>query len=229
MPIARAGCYTSTMASPPASSPRRLRGRTVFLAIVGVIVVLVVPTVVFPTILFPPDPPAFSDDAPLPAFALTDHTGRAFTQAELAGHVTIVNFIFTRCDSVCPRSSMKMHGVQERTDDEPSIKLISITIDPEHDTVPVLAEYAATFRADPTRWRFVRGEPAATRALIEGAMMVGYDKVGTLRSGAPDISHSGHFVLIDRRGHLRGYYDSDDDGRIETLLRHARWLARQRS
>ena len=52
------------------------------------------------------------------------------------------------------------------------------------------------------------------------------DVTGELQgNGAPNIAHSGHFVLLDKQAHLRGYYDSDDWGRIETLMRHARWLA----
>ncbi len=211
--------------STPAAPRRQLRGRTLLLVIVGVVALLMIPTVVVPTVFFPPKPPQFTDDVALPDFALIDHTGEAFTPRELAGRVTIMNFIFTRCDTVCPVTTMKMRTVMDRTGDERAIHLVSVSVDPEHDTVPVLATYAAQYGADAARWRFVRGDIRAVRALVEQAMKIGFDKVGTLASGAPNISHSGHFVLFDDRGHLRGYYDSDDWGRVETLMRHARWLA----
>ncbi|MBL8619695.1 MAG: SCO family protein [Myxococcales bacterium] len=211
---------------PPAVVPRRgLRGRTLLLISAGLVVLLIVPTVLVPTVLFPPKPPAFTDDRPLPDFDLIDHTGAAFTRAGLTGHVTIVNFIFTRCDNICPVTTMKMRTVMDRTGDQPDIKLVSFTIDPEHDTVPVLANYALANGADPQRWRFVRGDIKAIRSLVEQAMQIGFDTVGTLASGAPNITHSGHFVLVDQRGHLRGFYDSDDWGKVETLMRHARWLS----
>ncbi|MBK9032467.1 MAG: SCO family protein [Myxococcales bacterium] len=216
------------MATPAVPARSRLRGRTLLLLAAGVVILLIVPTVVVPTVFFPPSPPKFSDDLALPEFALTDHTGAPFTLAGLTGHVTIVNFIFTRCDTVCPVTTMKMRTVMDRTGDEPDIKLVSITVDPVHDTVPVLAAYADKAGADPRRWRFVRGDIGAVRALVERAMTIGFDTVGQLPSGAPNITHSGHFVLIDARGHLRGYYDSDDWGRVETLLRHARWLQHHR-
>ena len=211
--------------STPAAPRRQLRGRTLLLVIVGVVALLMIPTVVVPTVFFPPKPPQFTDDVALPDFALIDHTGEAFTPRELAGRVTIMNFIFTRCDTVCPVTTMKMRTVMDRTGDERAIHLVSVSVDPEHDSVPVLAAYAAQYGADSARWRFVRGDIRAVRALVEQAMKIGFDKVGTLPSGAPNISHSGHFVLFDDRGHLRGYYDSDDWGRVETLMRHARWLA----
>ncbi|MBK7070938.1 MAG: SCO family protein [Myxococcales bacterium] len=211
---------------PPAVVPRRgLRGRTLLLIAAGLVVLLIVPTVLVPTVLFPPKPPKFTDDRALPDFDLTDHTGAAFTRTGLTGHVTIVNFIFTRCDNICPVTTMKMRTVMDRTGDQPDIKLVSFTVDPEHDSVPVLANYALANGADPQRWRFVRGDLKAIRDLVEQAMKIGFDTVGTLTSGAPDITHSGHFVLVDQRGHLRGFYDSDDWGRVETLMRHARWLS----
>lgn len=212
------------MASPAATPPRRHRGRTLLLIAAGTVVLLLVPTVVVPTVLFPPKPPQFTDDVALPDFALTDESGRPFTRADLTGHVTIVSFIFTRCDSVCPVTTMKLRTVQDRTGDEPGIRLASFTVDPDHDTGPILAAYANKYGADPARWRFVRGDLGAIRTLVERGMQVGFDTVGTLASGAPDISHSGHFVLIDQAGHVRGYYDSDDWGRVETLMRHARYL-----
>lgn len=210
---------------PPTLRARGVRGRTLLLVAAGLVVLLIVPTVLVPTVLFPPKPPAFTDDLALPEFELTDHTGAAFTRAGLSGHVSIVNFIFTRCDTVCPVTTMKMRTVMDRTGDQPDIKLVSFTVDPEHDSVPVLANYALAHGADPSRWRFVRGDIKAIRGLVEQAMRVGFDTVGTLASGAPNISHSGHFLLVDQRGHVRGYYDSDDWGRIETMMRHARWLS----
>lgn len=209
----------------PAVPHRRLRGPVLFAIMVALIIAIIVPTVFLPTVVMPPSRPTFTDDLALPPFELTDHTGARLTREDLVGHVTIVNFIFTRCDTVCPVTSMKMRSVQERTGDEPRIKLVSISVDPTHDTVPVLATYAARYGADPTRWRFARGDIGAVRELVEKAMLVGFDEVGTTASGAPNITHSGHFVLLDQQAHLRGYYDSDDWGRVETLMRHARWLA----
>ena len=126
----------------PAVRRRRLRGPTLLLIAAGVVVALVIPTVVVPTFFSPPAPPEFTDDLALPDFALTDHTDAAFTRAGLTGHVTIVNFIFTRCDTVCPVTTMKMRTVMDRTNDLPDIKLVSISVDPTHDTGPVLAATA---------------------------------------------------------------------------------------
>jgi protein SCO1 len=214
--------------TPRAPRLGRARGRTIFFGLVACVVVIVGTTVFLPTVIFPPEIPKLDDHGELPGFYLTDHTGAVLTRESLLGHVTIVNFIFTRCDTVCPITSMKMRTIQERTGDATEIKLISISVDPEHDTVPVLADYATRWRADPSRWRFVRGDITAVRALVERGMQIGFDDLGeTTASGAPNITHSGHFVLIDQTGHIRGYYDSDDWPRVERLMKHARYLVRR--
>lgn len=205
-----------------------MRGRFVLLWMAAGIVLIVGTTVFLPTVIFPPDTPKLDDHGELPPFTLTDHTGATLTRESLLGHVSIVNFIFTRCDTVCPVTSMKMSTVQERTGDAPEIKLISISVDPDYDTVERLAAYAERWRADPGRWRFARGDIADVRALVEQGMQIGFDDLGgTTPSGAPNITHSGHFVLVDQRAHIRGYYDSDDWPRIERLMKHARYLVRR--
>jgi protein SCO1 len=207
----------------------RIRGPTLFIALVIVIVAIIVPTVFLPTVLFPPEEPKLEDRGIIPPFALTDHTGTELTRENLEGHVTIVNFIFTRCDTVCPVTSMKMRTVQDKMWDlSDHVKLLSISVDPAHDTVEALATYAAKYGANPVQWRFVRGDITAVRELVEKGMAIGFDDLGGVtETGAPNITHSGHFVLLDQHAHIRGYYDSDDWPRIEKLMKHARYLVRK--
>lgn len=205
-----------------------MRGRLLLLGLALLIIAVVIPTVVLPTVIFPPAKPKLDDLGELPPFHLTDHTGAALTNDSLRGHVTVVNFIFTRCDTVCPITSAKMRTIQDRTNDEPSIKLLSITVDPAHDDVPALAAYAKKQGADDRRWRFARGDIGAITALVDQGMHIGFeDRGGTTPSGAPNIAHDSHFVLVDQDLHIRGYYDSDDWPRIEAMMKHARYLTRR--
>ena len=94
----------------------------------------------------------------VPAFALTDELGRPFTDSAMRDNVTIVSFIFTRCDTICPVTAMKMERIQEKTFDVGvAVKLVSFSVDPTYDTPPKLAEFAKRYRANPERWRFVTG------------------------------------------------------------------------
>ncbi|MEZ4363168.1 MAG: SCO family protein [Kofleriaceae bacterium] len=207
---------------------RQVNGRRVLLALAGVLLATVIPAVVLPTLVCREDAPALEDYGAVPEFAFVDHLGQPASLASLTGYVTIVNFIFTRCESVCPVSSMKMERLQARTADlGAKIKLLSISVDPAYDTPERLATYAARFKADPGRWRFLTGPVDAVRPLVEGPFMTSMMVVGQTPSGAPDIAHNEHFFLVDKHAHIRGAYDSTEVTRLDLLARHARYLSRQ--
>ncbi len=173
-------------------------------------------------------------DAPLddygavPAFGFTDQTGGTTTEAWLRGRVTIIDFIFTRCDTVCPALTGRMANLDEQTADlGDAVRLLSFSVDPGHDTAAVLAAYGAQWRARPARWRFVTGDADALRTLIEGPLMSAMVEAGTTPSGAPDIRHGGHFLLVDGALRIRGVYDSNDAARLAALPRDVRRLVSQ--
>ena len=162
----------------------------------------------------------------VPAFQFTDQRGAAVTDQDLRGTVTVANFIFTRCPTVCPVTSMKMQRIGEKLADLGSgAQLVSFSVDPEHDSPEVLAEFASRYQADPARWRFLTGPPQAVRAAVEDGFKIAMERKGELAGGVPDIVHGVHFVLIDDQLRIRGYYDSDDGERLEQLVKDARALA----
>ena len=208
----------------------KLPGKRVLIGMLVILVVAVIPAVVLPQVI--KDEPELKDLGTVPAFKLVDEQGFAFTEEALRGHPTIVNFIFTRCDTVCPVTTMKMQRLEQKTRDRRgvAIKMLSISVDPANDTPARLAEFAAKYKANPTRWRFVTGEPGLIKNLVEGTFMSPMDREGTTSSGAPNIVHSGYFMLVDGDLKIRGVYDSNDVQRLDDLLRAARFLARtQRS
>lgn len=209
------------------TTTRARSGRWVMLGALAVLVVAVA-VIAVPTLTHDRYRPALDDYGAVTPFAFTDETGHPFAAEAMRGHATIVDFIFTRCDVICPASSMKMLDLQERTADlDTRVALVSFTVDPAFDTPPVLAAYAKDFHADPRRWRFVTGDLAAMRAVIEGAFMTGVEARGTTPAGTPDIWHGQQFLLVDRDLHIRGIYDTDPRG-LDRLARDARYLARMR-
>lgn len=204
-------------------------GRRVLLGLLGVLVATVVPAVVMPTLVCRTPEPELADLGEVGAFALTDERGQPFTEAALRDQVTIVSFVFTRCDTICPVTTMKMARLQDKTfDARAHIKLASFSVDPEYDTPARLAAYAQRYQADPARWRFVTGPADAVRRLVEGPLMNSMAREGTTPSGAPAIAHSGYFLLVDGHGRVRGTYASGDLQRLDELIRDARYLVRTR-
>lgn len=166
----------------------------------------------------PPPPPVLRE---LPRFELTAADGRPFGSDELRGHVYVASFFFTRCESVCPALMKGMAKLQRiyREEGLDSIRLVSITVDPEHDTVARLREAQAGYGVDPERWALLTGSRDAIRALaVQGFQAPLGEPAGTA-GDALDIAHSGKLMLVDPQGRLRGYYGSDADGFDEIYWR----------
>jgi protein SCO1/2 len=204
----------------PPSKPPRARGRTRsglargVVAITGLAVALALALVAHA--LRPrPELPSFGM---VPSFRLVDELGRPFTSDAMRGHVTIADFIFTRCSSSCPRLTARMYDLQSRLVEMKSrAKLVSFSVDPENDTPSVLSDYAARAHADTARWSFVTG-PADD---IERTVVFGF-KMSAAKvargAGDYDVTHGDWFVLIDSRGEMRGYYTADGPEDIDLLL-----------
>jgi protein SCO1/2 len=157
----------------------------------------------------------------VPEFRLTSQTGEPFDRKALEGKVWVADFIFTHCPGPCPRLSAQMRRVQTAVAEFPDVRLISFSVDPERDTPPVLAEYANRYHAQPGRWFFLTGDRKTLDALDRRAFMLG-NVDGTLE-------HSTRFVLVDRRGKIRGYYSTSEDDPTARLIVDIRRLVRENS
>jgi protein SCO1/2 len=160
----------------------------------------------------------------VPDFAFTSERGLPFAARDLEGKPWVADFIFTRCGGYCPMMSERMAALAASLKDEPRIRFVSFDVDPEHDSLADLATYARQHHADPDRWTFLRGDRPSVRALAgEGFKLAVLDG----HAGDPEpILHSSHFVLVDARREIRGYYDGLEGTGVEKLLADARRLAR---
>ena len=211
----------------PSTAPKRHRGKRVLLVMLAIVVLGAVPAVVVPILWTRGKPPKLSDLSTIPPFSLIDERGQPFTEAALRHHPTIVSFIFTRCDTVCPITSMKMEKIQDKTFDAgQKIKLLSISVDPNYDNPERLTAFAAKYHANPERWRFVTGAADAVQALVEGPFLTSMQTEAPRSDGVPNIAHGGYFMLVDGDLHIRGMYESNDIQRLDEMIRDARYLAR---
>jgi protein SCO1/2 len=162
----------------------------------------------------------------LPAFTFTRHDGQPFGSAQLQGRPFVANFIFTRCPTVCPAFTRKMVGVQGSTADlGAQLQLVSFSVDPKYDTPERLAEYGQRHGADFSRWSFLTGDYEQLKATIVQGFKISMGR----EEGAPEddllsIFHGTHFVLVDRDGQIRGYYDSADADSTDRLLQDTQRL-----
>ncbi|HEY0708319.1 MAG TPA: SCO family protein [Polyangia bacterium] len=163
----------------------------------------------------------------LPSFSLTDQDGRPFGKAELAGKVWLAGFIFTRCPTICPALTATMARIQHRARGiEPQFRLVSISVDPTHDTPQRLTEFAAKHKASPRMWRFLTGPLDEVRTTVVDGLKIAMGDVAAVE-GEQDfesIMHGTHFVLVDQQGRIRGYYPSTDADVVDRVLADAAML-----
>ncbi len=167
-----------------------------------------------------PLPPPAPVLATLPRFELTDQSGRPFGTKDLQGRVWVASFIFTRCDTICPAITAKMARIQSRTRQlEPAFHLVSFSVDPEYDTPGRLAEYARLHRASPRIWTFLTGPDSAVKETVVNGLKMSMGKEKSDDGRFEGIFHGSHLVLVDGKGQVRGYYDSDDEKVVDRVVR----------
>ena len=164
----------------------------------------------------------------LPAFDLIERRQAPLRLDDLRGKVWVANFMYTSCVEVCPLQSAEMARLQTAFADHADLRLVSISVDPERDTPAVLTAYAENFRADPERWLFATGEPdAVARLAQEGFRLSAASYVSGEDGEDYAFIHSNRFVLVDRQGHIRGYYRSTDPDDLARLRRDLTVLLQQ--
>ncbi|OON69525.1 SCO family protein [Hymenobacter sp. CRA2] len=151
----------------------------------------------------------------VPAFTLLDQDSVTVTPATFAGKVYIADFFFATCPSICPKMQSQMLRVYEKYKNDPRVAFLSHTIDPEHDTLPVLRDYAQRLGV-PTaqQWHFATA-PRDTIFRLAGQYMVAAQRDASAPGGAV---HSGAFVLVDPQRHIRGMYDGVNAQEVDRLL-----------
>jgi len=155
-----------------------------------------------------------------PAFKYEDQQGVFIQNADLKGKFWVADFIFTRCAGSCPILGEQMRRLQKEWKGNPRLALVSFTVDPDHDTVPVLKEYAGDLGADPKQWFFLTGaKKDLLKTAEEGFRLTAIENPGA-EPGALFI-HSTKLVLVGPEGTILGYFDGtdkDEFGKLRSQL-----------
>ncbi len=152
------------------------------------------------------------------AFELRAHTGEWVSPEFLRDSVWVVDFFFSSCRGVCPSMKANLQVVQAAFAERPGLKIVSITVDPETDTLEHLRGFAEQLGARPGQWFFLTGEQSAIYRLSREGFSLGASEV------PEGFVHSDRFILIDRRGRVRGYYRGTETESVSDLIQDARTL-----
>ena len=142
-------------------------------------------------------------------FELTERSGSGFAKSDMLGKINVVNFFFTSCQGPCPIMAGNMSVLYKAFEANDRVQLVSISVDPATDSLPLLREYAQRQGVTDNRWLFVRGEQEDIIRISEKQFMLAAD--------ALPMMHSIKFVLIDELGQIRGYYTGTDRNSVDSL------------
>jgi len=157
-------------------------------------------------------------------FRLIDQDGDSLFLADVQGKVLLTDFFFTTCGTICPKMSTQMARVQEAFAQDDRVLLLSHSVTPEADSVPVLHAYAKEYGVEHHRWRLLTGD----RKQIYDLARTSYFAVMDHGDGGPDdFVHTENFVLVDPQGRLRGFYDGTKAKEVDQAIKDMRKLLKE--
>lgn len=151
----------------------------------------------------------------VPDFAFVNQDSQQVTQETVEGKIYVTDFFFTSCPSICPKMKSQMLRVYEEFKENPDVVLLSHSIDPQHDTVAVLKDYADRLGVQSNTWHFLTGEKDSIYD-IASKYLVAVQEDGDAAGGG--FTHGGHFILVDEQRRIRGVYDGTKEASVDQLL-----------
>ena len=151
---------------------------------------------------------------PVANFALTNQDGKITSLADFTNRVWLADIIFTRCAGPCPRLTGQLRSLQDLLPKESSVKLVTLTTDPEFDTPAGLKKYGERFGADFHRWTFLTGTKREIGRLAADSLKLSAQPVKpeAQKDSADLFIHTTIFVILDKHAQLRGFFETGGDG-----------------
>ena len=157
-------------------------------------------------------------------FTLINQNGDTITQNEYKDKIYIADFFFTRCGTICPKMAKNMAILQQEFLEDSDVKFLSMSVTPIMDSVPQLKKYAKEKGVITNKWNVTTGKKTHIYALARKSFMAVKDEGD---GGKQDFIHTEQFVLIDKKGQIRGFYDGTDKEDIQRILEDIRILKKE--
>lgn len=161
-------------------------------------------------------------------FTFIDQEGKPFTKADMKGKVSVVEYFFTTCTSICPKMNKSLARVYKAYKGNPNVLLLSHTVDPVHDTAGAMKAYSLRFDADPRQWIFLTGDKKRLYEMARYSYLISAQDDTTGVTPDQDFIHDNHFALVDQTGHIRGFYDGLKAEQVDTLISDIKLLLEEK-
>jgi protein SCO1 len=154
-------------------------------------------------------------------FSFVNQNGKTITQKDYEGKVYVADFFFTTCGSICPKMTTNLAEVQKAIINNPKVMLLSHTVFPEIDSIPVLKAYAIKNGVVDSKWNLVTGDKKAIYTMARKSYLA-------VKLGRPeqlyDMVHTENFVLVDTKRRVRGFYDGTKKEDMKRLTEDINFL-----
>lgn len=158
-------------------------------------------------------------------FEFTNQNGQTITNKDFEGKIYIADFFFTTCSGICPVLAKNMSAIQEIYKEDKDIMLLSHTVMPWVDTVEKIKEYAIEKKAIDAKWQLVTGKKEEIYKIARASYFADEDFKKT--KDTSEFIHTENFVLVDKKGRIRGVYNGTLAVDIQRLKRHIKILKRE--
>ncbi|WP_335871991.1 SCO family protein [Bacillus sp. 2205SS5-2] len=156
-------------------------------------------------------------------FSVTDQNGEAFKREDLNGKVTLSDFIFTNCTTVCPPMTFNMAKIQDMLvkDDVTNFQIASFSVDPAVDSPDILKEYISKYDANEDSWRLLTGYD---QAWVSQLALESFQTIVQDDPESDQVIHATRFYLIDQNGTIVKSYRGDDEVEFDLIVSDVKQL-----
>ena len=159
-------------------------------------------------------------------FEFINQNGEKITNKDFEGKIYIADFFFTTCPSICPILSKNMGSLQETYKEDENILLLSHSVMPWVDSVEKIKEYASTQKAIDGKWHLVTGDRDQIYKIARASYFA--DENFKKTKDESEFIHTENFVLVDKKGRIRGLYNGTLAIDVQRLKRHIKILKREK-
>ncbi len=158
-------------------------------------------------------------------FKLVNQNDDTVTESIVEGKIFVADFFFTTCPGICKDMAVQKRRLQEAFKDDPDFMLLSHTVTPEMDSVPVMNEYAELQGAINGKWQLLTGDKPQIYKLARESYFSVLDEGGN--GDENDFIHTENFVLVDTKKRIRGFYDGTSEEEVNQLIEDIKLLEKE--
>lgn len=147
-------------------------------------------------------------------------------QTDVRNRIYLAEYFFTTCKGICPKMNKNLKIIYDQFKSDSNFLIVSHTVNPETDSLPVLRHYADSLGADVSNWWFLTGSKEKLYKTARESYLLD-DPKNSSKNIDEQFLHTQFFTLVDRQGRVRGVYDGIKKEEVDQLLKDIQILIKE--